>query len=103
MKHLLFLLIISSTLTSYKTKKQENKALLNDLPLKIYSENSRLPAAIMGYRTKEGKKTWYAFGPSIWGGRDSINENNIFRIYSMTKAIASVAAWQLVEQDLIAR
>lgn len=55
----------------------------------------------MGYGTKEGKMEWYAFGPSVWGGKDTINENNIFRIYSMTKAIASAAALQLVEKDLI--
>jgi CubicO group peptidase (beta-lactamase class C family) len=101
MKQLLFALIIISTLTGCKTEKQESKLVINELPLKTYFQNSNLPAAIMGYSNTEGKMDWYAFGPSIWGGKDTINENNIFRIYSMTKAIASVAALQLVEKGLI--
>ena len=42
--------------------------------------------------------TWHAFGPATWGATDTISEHNIFRIFSMTKAIASVAALQLVER-----
>ena len=101
MKKLLFVLIIISILIGCKTEKQESKIVINPLPLNAYFENSDLPAAIMGYIAQDGKMEWYAFGPSVWGGKDTINENNIFRIYSMTKAIASVAALQLVEQDLI--
>jgi len=101
MKQLLFVLIFISIFAGCKTEKKESKKLINSLPLNAYFQNSELPAAIMGYSTKEGKMEWYAFGPSIWGGNDTINENNIFRIYSMTKAIASVAALQLVEQSLI--
>ena len=66
-----------------------------------YFEESSLPAAIMGSTDKDGKTTWYAFGPSIWGGADTISKDHIFRFYSMTKAIASVAALQLVERDLV--
>ena len=40
-------------------------------------------------------------GPSRWDRSDTINENNIFRIASMTKALGSVAALQLVEQGKI--
>ncbi len=101
MKKLIFALITISILTSCKTKKQESKVVIDALPLKTYFQNSTLPAAIMGYSSKEGEMEWYAFGPSVWGGKDTINQNNIFRIYSMTKAIASVATLQLVEQDLI--
>ncbi|CAM4282429.1 serine hydrolase domain-containing protein [Gillisia hiemivivida] len=101
MKKILFALITISILTACKTQKQESTVIVDALPLKTYFQNSTLPAAVMGYGTKEGKMEWYAFGPSVWDGKDSINENNIFRIYSMTKAIASVAALQLVEQGLI--
>jgi methyl acetate hydrolase len=66
-----------------------------------YFKDSSLPAAIMGYTTRDGKTTWYAFGPSIWGKADTVTEDHIFRIFSMTKAIASVAALQLVEKGLI--
>jgi len=101
MKQLLFALVTISILTGCKTEKQEIKAEIDELPLKEYFQNNQLPAAIMGYGTEEGKIEWYAFGPSVWGGKDTISENNIFRIFSMTKAIASVAALQLVEQGLI--
>ena len=101
MKQLLFVLIIISTRTGCKTERKESKELIEALPLKTYFQNSNLPAAIMGYVTKEGEIEWYAFGPSVWGGKDTINENNIFRIFSMTKAIASAAVLQLVEKGLI--
>ena len=100
MKKLLFVLIIISII-SCKTEKQESKVALDELSLKTYFQKSQLPSAIMGYSNKEGKMEWFAFGPSIWGGKDTVSENNIFRIYSMTKAIASVAVLQLVEQSLI--
>tara|TARA_R110001592_G_scaffold17518_2_gene73717 strand:- start:8311 stop:9507 length:1197 start_codon:yes stop_codon:yes gene_type:complete len=101
MKELLFTLILISTFTGCKAQKQESLKPINSLPLKTYFQNSELPAAIMGYSNKEGQMKWYAYGPSVWGEKDTISENNIFRIYSMTKAIASVAALQLVEKGLI--
>lgn len=101
MKKLLFTLIVISSLIGCKTEKQESEKVINPLPLKTYFQNSELPAAIMGYTNKEGQMKWHAYGPSVWGGKDTINENNIFRIYSMTKAITSIAAMQLVEQGKI--
>lgn len=101
MKQLLFVLIFISIFIGCTDEKQESKNVINPLPLNTYFENSKLPAAIMGYSTKEGQMEWYAYGPSVWGGKDTISENNIFRIFSMTKAIASTAALQLVEQGLI--
>lgn len=101
MKQLLLSLTIALSLVGCKTEKEESKAAIDELRLKTHFENSNLPAALMGYSTKEGDMHWYAFGPSVWGGKDTIDENNIFRIFSMTKAIASVASLQLVERDLI--
>ena len=77
MKQLLFTLIIISILTGCKTEKQESKKGINPLPINTYFQNSELPAAIMGYSNKEGQMKWYAYGPSVWGGKDTINENNI--------------------------
>lgn len=101
MKISLLALIIYLIVPGFKAYNQENIVVIDDLSLKTYFQNSQLPAAIMGFVTKEGKMHWFAFGPAIWGGKDTVNENNIFRIYSMTKAIASVAALQLVEKGLI--
>lgn len=100
MKQLLFVLIIFSII-GCKTEKQESKVALDELSLETYFLNSQLPAALMGYSSKEGNMDWYAYGPSVWGEKDTVTENNIFRIYSMTKAIASVAVLQLVEKGLI--
>lgn len=72
-----------------------------DATLKNYFDSSSIPSAIMGHIDSDGNTTWYAFGPSVWNGKDTVNADHIFRIYSMTKPIASVAAMQLVEKGLI--
>src|SRR5680860_1125328 len=75
---------------------QQNKTKSSDSALKTYFESSSIPAAIMGTIDADGKTTWHHFGPSIWEDSTTVvSENNIFRIYSMTKAITSVAALQL--------
>lgn len=101
MKKLLFAIFMISTLVGCRTDKKETKKDKAPSQLSTYFENSGLPAAIMGYIKKDGTTEWKTFGPAIWGGTDTISENNIFRIYSMTKAITSIAALQLVEKGLI--
>lgn len=101
MKQLLFALITISILLGCNRNRQESKVQVDALPLNTYFQKSELPTAIMGYSSTEGEMEWFAYGPSIWGGKDTVSESNIFRIYSMTKAITSVAALQLVEQELI--
>lgn len=101
MNKLLLSIVLVAILVGCKTNNQESEKAIDALLLKTYFENSTLPASIMGVANKEGEMRWYAFGPSVWSEKDTINENNIFRIFSMTKAIASVAALQLVEQGLI--
>ena len=66
-----------------------------------YYHNSTIQSNIMGYVTAEGDMICYAFGPSKWGGSDTVSADNLFRIASMTKPITSVAALQLVERDLV--
>lgn len=80
---------------------QKNDSKSSDLTLKKYFDSSSIPAAIMGTIAADGNTTWHAFGPSIWNGKDTVNPDNIFRIYSMTKPIATVAALQLVEKGHI--
>lgn len=97
MKKVSLLIIIIVLIAGCKTvvKAQASSQLVK------YFHDSSIPSAIMGSSTKDGKMVWYAFGPSIWGGADSVSEDHIFRIASMTKAIASVAALQLVERGLL--
>lgn len=81
---------------------QKNISESSDSTLKTYFESSSIPSAIMGSIDADGKTTWHRFGPSIWEDSTTVvTEGNIFRIYSMTKAITSVAALQLVEKGLI--
>jgi len=63
--------------------------------------DSDIPTVVAGKVNKAGNMEFYAHGPSRWDRNDTISEQHIFRIASMTKAIASVAALQLVEQGLI--
>ena len=75
----------------------------NNLDLEIKNEikKTKIPAVVMGKVTKKGGMQFFSSGPSRWDRNDTINENNIFRIASMTKALGSVAALQLVEKGKI--
>ena len=80
---------------------EKKESAVDPSPLASYFTDTSLPAAIMGYTTREGPTFWYAFGPSVLGKRDTVTKDHIFRITSMTKAISCVAALQLVERGLI--
>lgn len=98
MKNLIFFSLI--TFLIFGCQKNDSKS--SDLTLKKYFDSSSIPAAILGTIDADGKTTWHRFGPSIWEDSTTVlTENNIFRIYSMTKALTSVAALQLVEKGLI--
>jgi len=72
-----------------------------DLKIKEEIKKTKIPAVVMGKVTKDGGMQFFSKGPSRWDRSDTINENNIFRIASMTKALGSVAALQLVEHGKI--
>jgi len=81
---------------------QKKEVVSTDSRLKDYFNSSSIPAAVLGTIDENGKATWHHFGPSIWEDSTSVvNEDHIFRIYSMTKAITSVAVLQFVEKGLI--
>lgn len=94
--HILFSVIVLLTFGC-----QKNQTKSSDSILKEYFDSRSIPSAIMGSIDDEGHTTWHEFGPSIWAGKDTVTADHIFRIFSMTKAIASVAALQLVERDLV--
>ncbi len=62
---------------------------------------TEIPAGVFGYVLKDGKTETMSLGPAIWGQEEKVTADHIFRIASMTKAITSVAAMQLVEQGVI--
>ena len=75
----------------------------NELSTSIQTlfDNSPIPAVVVGKVDKTGTATFYTKGPAIWENEKNIDENSIFRIASMTKALTSVSAMQLVEQGII--
>ncbi len=62
---------------------------------------TEIPAGVFGYVLKDGKTETISFGPAIWGEEEKVTADHIFRIASMSKAITSVAAMQLIEQGVI--
>ena len=96
MKKLIILLFIS-----FVSCNQDNKdEVIKDEVIKEIN-SSQIPAVVMGKIYKNGKMEFFSNGTSSWDRNDTINENNIFRIASMTKALGSVAALQLIEQGKI--
>jgi CubicO group peptidase (beta-lactamase class C family) len=65
------------------------------------AKNNPLPTFIVGGLTKNGLFYQYHHGNKLWEGKEPISNHHIFRIYSMTKAVTSLAAMQLVEKGKI--
>ena len=65
-------------------------------------EKTDIPAAVMGKVLKNGTMKFYSFGNEKWDDdTKKADENTVFDIASMTKAITSVAILQLVESGKI--
>jgi len=64
-------------------------------------EQSGLKGMVFGFVAASGQRYTQPFGRAIWSEEGEITPDHIFRMASMTKAITSVAALQLVEQGLI--
>jgi methyl acetate hydrolase len=62
---------------------------------------TQLRSAAFGFVTAEGQEYASFFGPGSWTRGDELGVDHIFRIASMTKAITSIAAMQLVEAGLV--
>jgi CubicO group peptidase (beta-lactamase class C family) len=60
-----------------------------------------LRAAAFGAVTADGDTYTRCLGEGRWDREDPLHQNHIFRIASMTKAVTSVAAMQLVERGLV--
>ena len=64
-------------------------------------QSSDLPAMVAIAINKQGKKIVYEHGKAIWTKDTDVTSDHIFRIYSMTKLITSIAALQLVDQGIL--
>lgn len=64
-------------------------------------KESDLPAVVAIAINKSGEKVTYKYGKAIWTEDAEVTPEHIFRIYSMTKLVTSIAAMQCVENGLI--
>lgn len=60
-----------------------------------------LPALVAIAVNKQGEKVSYRYGNAIWTEETAVTPDHIFRIYSMTKLVTSIAALQMVEKGFI--
>jgi methyl acetate hydrolase len=62
---------------------------------------SDLPAVVVTAINKKGQRLTYTHGKAVWTEDQNVTTKHIFRLYSMTKAVTSIAAMQLVEKGFI--
>ncbi|RPG55524.1 MAG: class A beta-lactamase-related serine hydrolase [Flavobacteriales bacterium TMED96] len=74
----------------------------DDIDMQKEFDKTDVPAAVMGKVLKNGTMKFYSFGNEKWDDdTKKADENTVFDIASMTKAITSVAILQLVESGKI--
>jgi methyl acetate hydrolase len=64
-------------------------------------KKSDIPAVVAIVSTVNGEKQTYTYGKAIWTESEDLTPDHIFRIFSMTKLVTSIAAMQLVEKGLV--
>ena len=99
MKQYLLLVVACFFITGLQAQQLDKKS--NDKVMDSIAKNNPLPTFIVGGINKNGFFYEYRHGNKLWEGNEPITNNHIFRIYSMTKAVTSVAAMQLVESGKI--
>ncbi|MEN9656115.1 MAG: hypothetical protein RL311_1061, partial [Bacteroidota bacterium] len=99
MKQYVLLFVLCFSLSVVQAQKIDNKAY--NKVMDSIAANNPLPTFIVGGLTKNGLFYKYQHVNKLWEGKEPITDNHIFRIYSMTKAVTSLAAMQLVERGKI--
>lgn len=64
-------------------------------------KSSDLPAVVAIAVNGKGERITYAYGKAVWTESGPVTPRHIFRVYSMTKLVTSIAAMQLVEKKMI--
>ncbi len=62
---------------------------------------SDLPAVVAIAINKNGQKVTYKYGKAVWTEDAEVTPEHIFKIWSMTKLVTSIAALQCVENELV--
>jgi methyl acetate hydrolase len=64
-------------------------------------KKSDLPAVVAIAINNKNERLIYNYGNAVWNENSKVTPQHIFRIWSMTKLVTSMAAMQLVEKGLI--
>lgn len=100
MKKLILFIAILIYSTSFLFAQKFNKKMMI-ASFDQYAKETIIPAfAVVGLE-KSGNEFFYTHGNAIWSENNALSSNNIYRIFSMTKAIAAVGVMQLVEQKKV--
>ncbi|CAN7216702.1 serine hydrolase domain-containing protein [Brevundimonas sp. LjRoot202] len=70
--------------------------------LNRYVAGGRLPGAVVGVRTPDGRKAFVRAGTLDFNVFDQVTPDSLFRIYSMSKPVTGVAAALLIEDGRLA-
>jgi methyl acetate hydrolase len=105
MKSITLCFLIFLLLGSCENRQVTNRSFpLQDRVTELMDEaikNSDLPAVVALAINKKGQRLTYTYGKAVWTEDQKVTTKHIFRIYSMTKVVTSIAAMQLVEKGLI--
>lgn len=100
MKKLILFIAILIYSTSFLFAQKFNKKMMI-ASFDQYAKETIIPAfAVVGLE-KSGNEFFYTHGNAIWSENNALSSNNIYRIFSMTKAIAAIGVMQLVEQKKV--
>jgi CubicO group peptidase (beta-lactamase class C family) len=84
-----------STGTTFPTQEKVTSVMNKSI------KTTDLPAVVAIASNTNNDEVSFVYGKAIWTENLSVTKDHIFRLYSMTKLITSVAAMQLVEKGLI--
>jgi CubicO group peptidase (beta-lactamase class C family) len=65
------------------------------------TKKSDLPAVVAMAINNKNQQATYSHGKAVWTRPEKVTPHHIFRIFSMTKLVTSIAAMQLVEKGLV--
>ncbi len=101
MKRQFYPLTLLCTLALFTAQAQKNKQAAWNKVFDSVAANNPLPAFYVVSLDKKGVNYQYVHGNEVWDKPKPLDENSVFRIYSMTKALTAVSVMQLVEQGKI--
>ncbi len=102
MRHFLFIILcffISSLSFSQQVSFPSQERIKKEMDEAM--KKSDLLAVVAIAINSKGQRVDYTYGKAVWTEPIKVTDKHIFRIYSMTKLVTSIAAMQLVEKGLL--